>query len=355
MSTLYVDKKSPMKILMSSHAFYPSIGGQEAVSEMLARGFMREGHEVTVITQTPAGGQKTFPFRVIRQPRPAELLQLVKESYVYLHIGISLRAAWPLLFVHKPWVVAHQTWIPVNGGMRGLKGRVKRLVLRRARCISISRAVAEHLETPSVVIPNLYDDEVFREYPGVMREENLIFLGRLIRDKGVDLLLDALVLSREKGLQPGLTVVGGGPEEEALKALMKKKGIDGQVNFVGVKRGPELAALLNRHRILVVPSRWNEPFGIVALEGMACGCVVVGSEGGGLKEAIGPGGVTFPNGNVASLVRCLTDLLTHPEELALYRQKAREHLSRHSPRAVAGAYLEVLESAYHEYRYGRLH
>ena len=96
---------------------------------------------------------------------------------------------------------------------------------------------------------------------------------------------------------------------------------------------------------MVVPSLWDEPFGIVALEGIACGCVVVGSSGGGLKDAIGECGVTFPNGDVAALTEALANLLTNPEQLDSYRQKAQSHLARHQPTEVAKAYLKVFEEA----------
>lgn len=78
---------------------------------------------------------------------------------------------------------------------------------------------------------------------------------------------------------------------------------------------------------MVVPSLWDEPFKIVALEGIACGCVVVGSKGGGLKDAIGPCGLTFDNGDVAGLTAQLINLLANLDQLTAYRKKAKEHLS----------------------------
>ena len=102
---------------------------------------------------------------------------------------------------------------------------------------------------------------------------------------------------------------------------------------------------LNRHRILVVPSRYNEPFGIVALEGIACGCVVVGSRGGGLKEAIGPCGDTFRNGDAADLARVLGRLLRRPELDAEPLRQAAGHLARHAGERVAAAYLREIEGA----------
>ena len=92
----------------------------------------------------------------------------------------------------------------------------------------------------------------------------------------------------------------------------------------------------------MVPSRWAEPFGIVALEGIACGCVVVGSEKGGLKEAIGPCGVTFENGNVQALADQLKSLLGNPDRQANLRQQAAEHLAKFQSDAVTAAYLQIM-------------
>jgi hypothetical protein len=83
-------------------------------------------------------------------------------------------------------------------------------------------------------------------------------------------------------------------------------------------------------------------FGIVAVEAIACGCVVVGSAGGGLAEAIGPCGVTFPNGDAHALVSILTRLLGDPAEVDALRRPARQHLAQFTKRHVASRYLEAL-------------
>src|SRR5262249_3490861 len=153
--------------------------------------------------------------------------------------------------------------------------RLKRYLLRYAAVsISVSRAMAEDLGTPSVVILNAYRDHLFRTLPGVPRTRDLVFLGRLVSDKGVDLLLAALGRLAEDGLRPELTIVGDGPELPALYAQAQRLGLANQVEFTGTRTGDELVHLLNRHRIVVVPSRYNEPFGVAALEGTACGCVI---------------------------------------------------------------------------------
>lgn len=336
-----------MRILMCSRPFSPSVGGMESVSETLARQFVEAGHEVVVVTET-AGPDSGFPFEVVRQPNAAELLRRVTWCDVFFHNGISLRAAWPLLLVRRPWVVAHHTWIPAVGRPGGLRGQLKRIVNRHAYNISISRPVGDSLNTPSEVIPNPYDDAVFSENPNAVRDRDLIFVGRLVSEKGVDVLLEALARLRGGGLTPSLTIVGSGPEESGLKAQAAELGLSEQVRFAGPKRGAQLAAELNRHRILAVPSRCNETFGVVALEGMACGCVVVGSEGGGLRDAIGPGGVTYPNGDAGGLAKALTSLITSPQQGEMYRHRARSHLEKHRPWVAAEAYLRVLEASIRE-------
>ena len=334
-----------MKILLSSHFFHPSIGGLEAVSLMLAREFVRAGNDVTVITKTQTGEEADdFPFIVIRRPSPRTLWRLVAAADVVFHNHISLQVGWPLFFIHKPWVVSHQGWIP-RSGLQGSKGAFKHYILRWAKCIAISEAVAADFDSPSVVIQNPYDSEIFHEIPDIQRGKDLVFVGRFISDKGLPVLLRALAQLGRRGHCPALTVVGYGPEEAAWRRLSVELGLAAQVNFIGVKRGRELAEELNAHKVLVVPSFWNEPFGVVALEGMACGCLVVGSEGGGLKEAIGPGGLTFPNGDVEALAVCLEKALFDAETLARCCSAAPAHLARHQPGPVAGQYLEVFSNA----------
>ncbi|MFM5890952.1 MAG: glycosyltransferase family 4 protein, partial [Dolichospermum sp.] len=187
--------------------------------------------------------------------------------------------------------------------------------------------------------------DIFYEIPEIHRNQELVFLGRLVSDKGANLLLEALSQLKLTGLTPKLTIIGTGPEESKLIQQAKDLKINDQVTFAGVKLEHELTKLLNAHQIMVVPSLWNEPFGIVALEGIACGCVVVGSEGGGLKDAIGTCGVTFANGNVEQLTKILFDLLTHPEKLKTYREQAKLHLDSHTSKAVAKAYLDVLQDS----------
>ena len=336
-----------MKILIYSPSFYPNIGGLETIIDTLATEFTRQGHLVKLISLTPDRDSKEFAFEVIRQPNLIHLLKLMGWCDVYFQGCISLKGIFPWLAIPKPFIASHHNWYRRVNGKKSWQDYLKKFVSLFATNISVSNAIAEQFSHNSLVIPNSYQADNFYFIPEVKRDRELVFLGRLVSDKGVDLLLQALANLKEQNLTPKLTIIGQGAEENKLRQLTKDLNLDDQVNFVGVKVGQDLTELLNAHQIMVVPSLWQEPFGIVALEGIACGCVVVGSEGGGLKDAIGECGVTFPNRNVADLTQILANLLNNPDQLSTYRQKATAHLSRHQQKVVAKAYLQVFEEVLH--------
>lgn len=333
-----------MKIFIYSSAFYPNIGGLETVILTLANEFVFHGHEVKLATQTPASHSDNFPFEVIRCPTINQLLQLTQWCDVSFHGCVSLKVVWPILLLKKPLVVTHQTWYRYPGTKLSWQAALKHWVCRLSINIAPSQAIADQLPAFTKVIPNSYQNDVFYEMPEISRDRDLVFLGRLVSDKGADLLLNSLALLKQQGLEPNLTIIGQGPEESALKQQAQTLGIADQVQFVGTQRGEILARLLNAHKILVVPSRWQEPFGIVALEGIACGCIVVGSEDGGLKDAIGACGVTFPNESVEDLTKVLSNLLTNPDKFSIYQKYREAHLARHHKSSVAAAYLQVMEA-----------
>jgi glycogen(starch) synthase len=335
-----------MRILVYSRAFLPHVGGLELSVANLCEGLVERGHEVIVATTTPAERPASSSFRIVRKPGPVQLLRLVIWCDLYHQANVSLRGVWPLLLVRRPWVVSHHSWYRRPNGRIGWQDRLKRYLLRfAAGSVAVSRAIADDLRTPCDVIENSFDDKVFRRLPGVERSRDLVFVGRLVSDKGVDVLLDALEILPSQGTTPDLTVVGEGPERMRLEAQAHRAGLDEQVRFLGTVAGEDLVRVLNQHRILVVPSRYNEPFGIVALEGIACGCVVVGSEGGGLPEAIGRCGRTFPNGDAAALAKVLAGLLADSGLLAPYLRAAEGHLAKHlGPRQV-DAYQSLFERA----------
>ncbi len=329
-----------MKILLNSHTFAPNIGGIESMSLVLADEFIKAGHEVKVVTQTPAGeSPPNLPYPVLRHPGRSELIHAVRWSDVVFHNNISLQTAWPLLLVRRPWVIVHQTWIRAVDGSINRAEKVKRWAIRFAHQIAISQAVADDVNGCKEIIGNCYNSSLFRELPGVLRDRDVVFVGRLVSDKGVDLAIRAVAEIPDTTL----TIIGGGEEEEALRNLVTELNLQDRITFTGPLSGESLVEQINRHRVMVVPSRWKEPFGIVALEGIACGCTIVGSEGGGLKDAIGPCGLTFENDNLADLTEKLATMLSDQELYNRCRQVASAHLGRFTAPVIAAAYLKVFE------------
>ena len=306
---------------------------------ILAHEFARRGHEVIVVTRTMGEGR--FSFEVRRGPRLAELPGLTRWSDVVFHNNISMRTAWPLAWIRRPWVVAHHTWIARMDGTLATADRAKLLAIRRATNVAVSGAIAAKLPVKARVIPNPYRDDLFHRTNIGNRDGDLIFLGRLVSDKGVDLLLEAMGMMT--GKRPRVTIVGEGPEKAALEAQARRLGIE--ATFAGWQRGSELVEMLNGHRMLVVPSVWEEPFGVVALEAMACGCVPVVASSGGLPEAVEEAGVTFTKGDARGLAECLTELMGDERRIEELRGRAPGHLEKHRAGVVAEQYLEVLEGA----------
>lgn len=222
------------------------------------------------------------------------------------------------------------------------EGGLAALALRGCRNIAISGAIAERLPCASEILPNCYRDELFRDLGQSGRETELCCVARMVSDKGVDLLIAALGRLAAAGEKPSLLLIGDGPERPALETQIAEAGLGAQVRFAGMLAGGALVEALNGCRVLVVPSRFREPFGIVALEGAASGCVVIGADGGGLGEAIGPCGTTFARGSAESLAEKLRAALGGG--LAARDPKAvAAHLARHSEKAVVARYLAILQ------------
>jgi glycogen synthase len=328
-----------MRLLLYSHRFHPDVGGIETVTKLLAEAFSRAGHEVVVVTQTvgPRDEDRRLAYRVVRRPSMLRQLWLVHRSEVVFHNHPNFSAVWPLLLIRRPWVVTVQTWIP----RAGRTAKIKRWLLHFAHRIYISQAIANDIGLPGRVVGNPYDDQIFQFPEFSDRLKDVIFVGRLVSDKGCDLVLRALHLLKFRDSRPTLTFVGGGPEEEQLRADAQFLGVQDQVEFAGPQSGVRLAKLIQSHRVMVVPSRWAEPFGIVALEGLACGCRLVVSKQGGLPEAVGEFGLTFPNGDVSALADRLSEALAMRRPATRPCKRLADHLDRFASHRLAEIYLEL--------------
>lgn len=110
-----------------------------------------------------------------------------------------------------------------------------------------------------------------------------------------------------------------------------------------MKKGLELAQILNAHYAMCIPSVWEEPFGIVALEGSACGCRVICSDNGGLPEAAGPGAFLFRTGDANNLAETIKSIFENPKEFDHPTQdEIEKHLQSHKRATIGALYMEFI-------------
>lgn len=326
-----------MNILMVSINFYPSVGGIEIVTENLANEFVRLGHEVTVITKTPDDVPRSFPYKVLRNPGIKETFHAYKKCDVFIHQAISLKYVWPLFLLKKPfYIVYHQV-----GWENGLKGIIKRLFSYFAHNICVSETTAKGYTLKKYnVIYNAYNDKIFKR-TNFGERKDIVFVGRLNRDKGAYLLIDAFnEFKKRTGSDYKLDMVGDSTERFAIEEYARKMEYSSDIHFLGTKSPQEVAEILNHHKIMAVTSThpYYEAFGIVVLEGLACGCTVVGADGDGIEEALHGLGLLYKNGNAHDLCMKLSQVVnfTEQESLSIWLE-SRKLLN------VALEYLKVIE------------
>ena len=131
------------------------------------------------------------------------------------------------------------------------------------------------------------------------------FMGRLVPEKGIDVLMDAVARSPRLMLR----IAGAGPLAESLAERAEARGITGRFEFVGTVSPESVGEFYREVDVLAVPSlatkRWTEQFGRVAVEAMAYGTPVVSSDAGSLPDVVGGAGIVVPQGDAAALADAL--------------------------------------------------
>jgi len=169
------------------------------------------------------------------------------------------------------------------------------------------------------------------------------YAGRLVPEKGVDILLRAVA-----GLEGCwlAEIVGGGPERAHLEELASDLGIAGRVTFHGWVASAEMPRWLNRFDVLVLPSltrpNWREQFGRILVEAMACEVPVIGSDSGEIPNVIGEVGLATPEGDVEALRHALRAVRSEPDARARWGEPGRRRvLARYTQARIAARTYEV--------------
>jgi glycosyltransferase involved in cell wall biosynthesis len=292
--------------------------------------------------------------------------------HFYPHLGRQMQRVRPHL-VHideEPYNLAtfHALWRARRIGARSLFFSwqninrsyplpfrwMERYVLRHADYGIVGNRESEDVwrakgyQGPLAVIPQFgVDTEQFA--PGSRSSEQDLtigYAGRLVEEKGVDLLLEALVGLEGKWKA---MVVGSGPSLEALRIQARRPELEDRVSFIPQVPSKEMPAVYRRFDVLVLPSRtranWKEQFGRVLVEGMACGVPVIGSDSGEIPHVIGDAGLIFREGRADLLRKRLDHLIQSPERRAELARRGRERvLANYTQAKVASRTYQVYKT-----------
>lgn len=350
-----------MKLLIYSHFFSPSVGGVETVVQSLAKGLTEERsnigtllYQVTLVTQTPAGdsADSLLPYRIIRQPDRAALMQLIHEADVVHVAGAAIPPILVSLLGHKPVVVEHHGFqticptgqlfqepqnIPCSGhfmkgnhaaclrcrASRGLASSLRLWLLtffRRFLCRRVTVNIVptawlgDLLQLPRTeALPHgLPPAPPLVRILQPKRTPSLVFVGRLVTTKGVGVLLEAASKLREERRKFEVLVVGTGPERESLETRAREWQLGSHVRFLGRLPEAQVTALVTNAAAVVVPSLGGEVFGMVVVENMLRGLPLIASDLGAFVEVLGSAGQTFRTGDAADLALQIGRILDDP-------------------------------------------
>jgi glycogen synthase len=371
-----------MRALVFSWEYPPVIeGGLGRHVRKLAERLTAEGAEVHVLTR--AGGQLpavesrhgVHVHRVTQPPFPrdvekflrwvkgmnqdmarlgAELAQSLEFDLVHSHDWLVADAAarvargaglpW-LVTVHATEYGRHQGWVKKHPQSK-IHAAERRMARGADHVITCSDYMAGHVAqvfgvAPARItaIPNGIDPGDLVAAPeaelAALRarfakpdERLVLMVGRLVYEKGFHLALDALAPLVRRGERVRFVVAGSGTAESELKAQARKLGLARHGSFLGWAGDDLLHSLYRVADLCIVPSIY-EPFGLVALEAMASGCLCVVADTGGLRELVpadGTAGLRFPCNDADALQQLLLRVLTDDETRAQLVAEAREHV-----------------------------
>jgi glycosyltransferase involved in cell wall biosynthesis len=344
-----------LRLVFQSDAFLPAvIGGAEVFALHLLQALQRRGHQVLVLTSgSEAGGAARYDH---------EGIEIVKLDFQNVLLARDL-AAYAGLCAEVGRIVAD---FGPDALLLSDTGRCGFFFLRRRAAGAVPRLLTLH----SPIHPAERDtlqSQLMREADAIVAVSRslcgdvvaaapwarpklsaivnalpmpertpdalpftpprLLFVGRLVVEKGADVAIRALAHARDQGLILDLVVAGDGPEKPALQALAQTLGLGRQIDFTGWTQPANVPALMNAATAVLVPSRWREPFGLVALQAAQMGRPVIASAVGGLPEIVQDGetGLLAPAGDAAALAQAVIRLVSAPD---LARRLGRDARTR---------------------------
>lgn len=202
-----------------------------------------------------------------------------------------------------------------------------RLLARLARVVTVSAFLRDRLldgvagpARPPVVVPNCIDPDTLPSGPPI-RDATILFVGRVAADKGADTFVAACAealpaLPGWRGEIIGADRFGVDSRDTPFLRRLRLRAAAAGVALTGYRPHADVLAAMGRAAIVAAPSRWAEPFGMTALEAMACGAALVCSTRGGLAEVVGDAAVPIDPDDPGAIAAALIALARDPARRA---------------------------------------
>lgn len=337
-----------MRIAILTNDFPPrATGGAGIIAELYAKELEKRGHEIMVEVVEPGlrdrGAFSRLFFHIRDLGTRKEIVERIlawKPDTLLTHnlTGCGFSTPRRIKAEGIPWIhVLHDVQLidpsgkivngfsPFAAGWRYFWSRARRkrlghptgVVSPTEWLLKFHREWMFFWSSKTKVIPNPVVVEQ-GESPCAPTRRDTLFVGRMDRDKGVDVLLDAWKLLGDA--RPRLHIVGAGMEEGRVRELH-----DGRITIHGPQSHDRVLQLMRECRVLVVPSLILENQPTVILEALAAGCAVVASDVGGIPETLGDAGWIIPAGDAKALSIALGDA-TKDGAIDEKRTKAREDI-----------------------------
>jgi glycogen(starch) synthase len=334
-----------MKILYWTEQVAPYIGGVELITDDFLAALTAGGHEVTVVARK---GELTlegatvpgtdvpvhyFPFReALRHNRfhqiaditrrIADLKARLKPDLVHVNFcGPSSLFHLRTLGAHRAPTLMTLYALPEQEPSK--TGVVERLFAAADWVVGPSQAVIDRtrewfpqVATKSSVIYNTLNLPEIEVRPLPFDRPELLCLGRVVPDKGFDLVIDALASIVRVVPDVRLTIAGDGIDRPGLEEQARRLKVDDRIAVAGWVAPHKILELINTATIVIVPSRWFEPAPLVAIQAAHMGRPVVGARTGGIPELVVDGvtGVVVEKDDSEAIARAVIHLLGNPDQ-----------------------------------------
>ena len=333
-----------MRILFWTREFWPGIGGVEVLAAKLLPALQARGYEFVVVTPSKQAGVPDadqykgipvyrFPFRsaenyadinsvIELRQKVAKLKKAFAPDLIHLNsldVGDFFHLTTVQAYPCSSLVTLHGDWPRLAGKGNCLAEQTLRSADWVAACsaaiLRTAREAVPEIFSKSSVVYNGREMPPIQPAPVSFDPPVVLCIGRLVNEKGFDLVVNAFASVLKSFPQARLMIAGDGPARLGLEQAVGQLGLERVVQFIGWVEPDEVAGFVNSSTLVVVPSRWEEPFGLVALEAALMGRAVVATRVGGLPEVVldQETGILVEKENSAALAEAIISLLTHPD------------------------------------------